>query len=335
MSYDHIKVSAAEVHHRVVLEEIDKSAVGGTVEFGKNPTIQHKANIEGDMLVERNLYLFMQELKKSFRGVKFYAKNCRYLETLNFTFRAVSQVYVAYPNDEYCLGWVAYGAFQKSTSNNIYVVSARGIKNNKYSPNSEYYHKVMSSDLQKAVKNAKTFFRPYNSKDYITFEFDAAKNFANKILQDKRKETSNCETAITYPTSVVMEELRILYENGHQFSNSKLKSQVAAWITAKDEYEKEQARKVPMYYVYVRPQVGASETQQIDICKVDNMRSWGKSDLDRLVINTLSVDDINPYILGKLSVLSLLEDGTYEDGVGYRISERVYWVEIGEDNAES
>lgn len=341
MSYNHIAVTEAiKAHERTV----DRTKEVVTAE-SKHTYVMHDG-----LLVSKELAVFMAEVQKAFRGVKFYGGhnvlkwNWGRIETREndeeTTARSVHvahEVLVAYPDQQYCMGTIGYGSFQKSTSNNVYAVSSRTIENDKYAAWSDEYHFVMTGDMKRAVKNAKTHLRPYAPKDFFALSISTARQLAEKPLSEANGMAYRTQNDI--PNHLLMNEIYRLHKSGHVFGDSILRNTIASWVDATDVQRAETERKTPACYVHVRSQTAsaAPENQLVDFFITPNLRDagWERSaTIEAATPTTVKVSDLHPDFVGKISVLSLLTDNDHVDGVGVRISNNVYWIFMEDEGAQ-
>lgn len=336
MSYTHVSVSAAIKQHD---ELIKTQARIVTPETKYNKWVMYEG-----VLVRPELIPYMQAVQKAFRGVRFYASRdlswkwgqVELPDGTETTIRSTEiacQVYVAFPDQLYCMGTIGYNEFQKSTSNNVYMVGARTIRNEKYADHNDEYHYVLTGDMARAVKNAKTYLRPYTPKDFMELSLGQATHYARIALSDA--ENKVYRTVNDIPSDEVNKELYRLLKANHVFANSKLRECIAEWVEAVDVRDVEEKRKMPMCYVHVRPQLpsAAPEEQLVDTYAVADLRNnklSSKRLLDEATVSTKRVADLHPDFVGKLSVLSLLTDGDHVDDVGVRVSSNVFWVYCGD-----
>jgi hypothetical protein len=304
--------------------------------------------LHNGVLVPKELKAFMTEVAKVFRGVEFYAHSVVYRRNngvkwkwgkmdvsdksvipiqQEISVQVACEVAVAYPNDKYCIGIIGYGDFQKSTKDNVYMVSSRNIENNKYAVSSDEYHFLLSGDVTRAVKNARTHLRQYNAKDFMGMSADEAREYATKAREDAHSRESTAAEKLSLRD--MHDELGRILASGYVFQDTKLHSQITAWMDAKAAYAIEEARKVPAVFVYIKQQV--ADRQMVEYAFCNDLRSTYSTSMSAISsLHTCSLTDLPEDFVGKLSVLSLLKDNDYVEGVGVRVSDNVYWVE-GED----
>lgn len=326
MSYEHAKVSIAASEHEKIRERQKEKPQG-----------KHTYAVYDGVMIKRELADYMAEVEKAFRGVKFYTSRelgggwgSMENDTERWSVWIPNRVYVAYPNDEYCMGTIGFGEFQSSTSNNVYMVGARTIKNEKYAYHNDNYHYALTADIKRSVKNAKTYLRPYTSKDFLSMSAkSAATKFYDPVAQ-KRNAAYIAKNDIDEMR--LYAELQRLQRSGFVFGDPKLQEHIAKWVDADDIATKEESRKTPACYVHIRTghANAAPEEQVIDYLEVPDMREVyvRHRGIDESVTpTTMKITDLHPDLLGRLSVLSLLKDGESVDGVGMRVNESVYWVD--------
>lgn len=333
MSYEHMMVATAVQTHKKMKERQSEQ----TEKVQGN----HSFAVYDGLLISHTFASYLAEVEKAFRGVKFYASSDLgggWGSLSNDTERGSvwipNRLYVAYPNDDYCMGTIGFGEFQSSTSNSVYMVGARTIKNEKYSYHNDNHHYALTADIKRSVKNAKTYLRPYTSKDFLAMSSKRAAQIFRAPVDRLRGAAYDTKNLVDDPR--LYAELQRLHKSGFTFGDPKLQEHIAAWVSAEDTAAKEESRKAPACYVHIRKQSAkiAPEEQLVDCLEVGDMRErylHTKGIDESLTPTTKKLTELHPDIAGKLAVLSMLADGDNVEGVGIRVTESVYWVEMSGD----
>ena len=272
---------------------------------------------------QRELQEFMAEIRKSFRGVLFTpdAGDKR-------------RVYVHMPNDPYVMGYIGYGDFQTTVKaiQSSYVVSSRHIMNMKYADYNDQYYMAMSINLSTAVRNAKKYLRPLTTKDMALDEWTEAdmrrKSKNTKSAMDvKRNNTlsdllakNNREKKIEY--NPMLEYMRTLVKVGHEFTDKELESDLLSYFKLEEDANAISSDGVDVDYVRVYEKYGKQVFDVVPLIR-DKAR-YGRSDLGNIL--TYDKDKVPEDVMGKVSVLSMVENNHWVDDVGYRVDATMFYV---------
>ena len=248
-------------------------------------------------------------------------------------------VWMYTPDEPYARARIGYGDYSTESSSNgayardahtnqNYMVFSRTIKNQKYSPGRYQFNMVMTKDFDKAVKNAKTHLRRFTSNDYAVANRARIQNEVTSQMYAVRSKLDDARRqALSKNVPEIIKELKHLVDINHTFLSSSFHERVLNLIASEEEKIIEDSRVVPGYFVFV----GENRGEQIfDVIDVPNFRDddyfkdevLSKAPSQRYTAETLPED-----IMGKLSVLSIMDVGSYVKSVGQRTHETMFWVE--------
>lgn len=237
---------------------------------------------------------------------------------------ATNAIAVFLPGDEYVLGYI--GTSSNSKGQRVYMVCARGIRNDKYNTNNDKYHSQVSTNMDKAIKTAKTHLRSYSPIEAVNMDMynvtekvRSAKGNASGTIMSARYDVVSQSGA----ADAVLDELVHMYNSGYQFVDLKLKERVGTYINAKAEHEAQANSAVHMYAVKVRVVDGVQKCTVTTIMDAHNRRQVSNDAL----VETMDMSDLPENIAGGIAVLTMAERGTYIPGVGIRTSETAFFVE--------
>ena len=270
---------------------------------------------------QRELQEFMAEIRKSFRGVLFTpdADDKR-------------RVYVHMPNDPYVMGYIGYGDFLTTAKamQSSYVISSRHIMNYKYADYNDQHYMAMSINLSTAVRNAKKYLRPLTTKDMALdqhTESDMRRKSKNtkSEMEVKKNNTlsdllakSNREKNIDY--NPMLEYMRTLVKVGHEFTDKELESDLLSYFKLEEDANAVSSDGVDVDYVRVYEKYGKQVFDVVPLIR----KEYGRSDLGNLI--TYDKDKVPEDVMGKVSVLSMVENGHWVDDVGYRVDATMFYV---------
>tara|TARA_R110000822_G_scaffold99851_1_gene225053 strand:- start:179 stop:1093 length:915 start_codon:yes stop_codon:yes gene_type:complete len=287
-------------------------------EIFKDITLEDQQKYRDNLAFNLDLQGFMKELRKAFRGVVFTPQG------------DMRKVYMHMPNDPYVMGYIGYGDFQTTTKamQSSYVVSSRHIMNMKYADHNDQYYMAMSINLDTAVRNAKKYLRPLTTRDMALDEYNDMQRKSNdtesrasnakNTAQSDLLARSNREKKIEY--NPMLEYMRTLVKVGHEFTDKELESNLLTYFKLEDEHKVLLDKGINVSYVRIYEKYGK---QVFDVAPIISKDRYSHI-----------VGDITPYgkadvpedIVGKVSMLSMVDNGHWVDDVGYRVDATMFYV---------
>ena len=265
------------------------------------------------------------EVRRIFPGCKFGSSITRSRSTVSneLCLFARNNVSVYYPNETYAMGDIGYDDYSKNDSGRRYSLYSRTITNQKFRRDSEGYHMKTSEDMGVLLREIKKNLRPYKVHE-IAERHDEFRRDVRDVTSGVEMNESRARDAVVSFKSGILKELKALVESGHQFINPGFGELCANWISAREEIEKERNRPAPAVFITVST---LRDKQVFDVLKVEDVKQVSRSFQD-MPCQRYGEADLPEEYVGKLSVLSLLQDGTYSPRVGRRVDERTYWLEL-------
>jgi hypothetical protein len=266
----------------------------------------------------KKLCQFARSLSTQMRDVKFAHKDA-------------NSLFVFMEGEYMCMGWIGYGDFLKySTPDNYsYVVYSRHIINKKYdSYISEQFYMAQSINESTAIKNCKRYLRNYNTVEMADIQLrdvkqhaiqpvsqidDKARNALDNVFQFSRYRPEN---------SNMFKAMRHILNSGIELPDKTFQDELVKAYEKYDNYLMHKTKPVKMLYVKVYERLGKRTFDVIDLGTV----ATGKDEDTSLHYHTLKDKDVvkydddtlSEYIVGKISVLSMVDPDTYVDDVGFR-----------------
>jgi len=242
------------------------------------------------------------------------------------------------PNDPYVMGWIGYGDFLTTAKamQSSYVISSRHIMNYKYADYNDQHYMAMSINLSTAVRNAKKYLRPLTTKDMALDQWTEGdmrrKSKDTKSAMDvKRNNTlsdllakNNREKKIEY--NPMLEYMRTLVKVGHEFTDKELEGSLLNYFKVEEEANVLKKKKVKTLFVRIYEKYGKQVFDVVSVIK--NPQRWGHI-ADSLT--TYDKDKVPEYIMGKVSMLSMVDNGHWVDDVGYRVDATMFYVTAPDD----
>jgi len=261
-----------------------------------------------------NLCLLKTKVSEAFRGVSF-AK------------MGGNRLWVYYPDEPYPMGYIGYGDFRTETvGEDQYMVGSRTITNDKYGSYQDQHNMKMTGNLDTALRNARRFLRNFSPQEMAKSKLRTVCSQSQDSLGDISTEYRNKMRELfdheSRNTNKMLTELRNLVDTGHEFVDAAFGSELRAMFELSDNEKALKDKPIHMYFVRVSEKFGK---QTFDVGTIDNVQKSSyqvemSSEFKRYT------DDLPEEIMGKLSVLTMVENDSYVDDVGYRAAEGMFYV---------
>lgn len=303
--------------------------------LGKNesdPAVEWEYWVDG-LAVAPQLASFALALRAKFPALKFHAsehnENCK--ATAMRDNSAFIEVYTdidVYVNDcDYTLGVIGFGKNYgvSSSVDPQYFVESRKIVNNKYNAWREQHNRLFCADEGKAIKNAITNLRPYSPKELVNAAAQKYRDKINDHIERKKDAFHGVMSPLTY-RDVLAAELQNLIAKGVEFTTAPFIQ--AAMEAAKLMAERDALMKKSYGSYFVNVRMMGSE-QWVDIAEVAAPKTTTHrgANITNDQLQAMRIDDLPEDIKGKLAVIATCEVDHYVPEVGYRSSEKTFWVE--------
>jgi hypothetical protein len=249
-------------------------------------------------------------------------------------FTIYTEVWVYRTGDEYALGRIGFcspnpsrGRYA-SSNDPRYSVYSRTIANEMYSSHSGWsHHAVTTKDLKIAMRNAMKYLKIFSPHEYAeitvnTFTARATEPQSNAMYLHN-KAYSNVRTY----TEELVKSLLEAVKGGYQITNSSLSEAVAEYAEAERVYKESANRAVHGYYVRMYDDAGS---QRATVIACNNLQKRMSSASVEGQVNSILVADLPEDIMGKLSVLAMLDNDGYVESVGMKVSPNMFWIERDE-----
>ena len=202
-----------------------------------------------------------------------------------------------------------------------YIVQSPYIDNPKYRFTSDGSFSRVASSVAGALKNAKKYLRSYTPLNLAVL---TAPDF--RPTSYKRRITIEIEIGEVLrglpPTSRLVEEIyRLANEGGSMHQNAALHRGVKEYMDLQAQYEEVTGRLIPTAFVVIGAQ-GDAHVLGLHISPSGGMDTWG------MIYRYASTNDLPDELLGAVSVLSMMDKRKSVDGVGRKVSDTLYWVEL-------
>jgi hypothetical protein len=233
---------------------------------------------------------------------------------------------IYFEDDHFALGMVGYGDFRaKGDGTMMYTVKSPSIQNRKYSDYSAQYHMAMSANRATAVKNAQKYLRRISPVEAATYTAKSPYESIERLRKEADQKIAQAHEDIFRrrlynDKAPILHELRSLVDTGYSFIDASMTDRLRDMFSAIDAAAEENGQ-VNMTAVFVREERGR---QRFDAVLVDKCENYWPDVGDTHM--TYYDNELPEHIMGKLAMLSMLNDGAYVHNVGYRINSRMFYV---------
>ena len=244
--------------------------------------------------------------------------------------RTGNSAWVYYDDNPYCCAWVGYGDFRVGgKGTNTYTVVSRLIANCKYSDRNLQYNMSMTTKLETAVKNAKRYISPLNVADMAELSCKNASRAFRDVSSDAHVEMRRLGNKLfqhdgnSSNYSPMETELKNLLTLGHEFVDKELQAGLVDFFVQKDETKTLDARADDGVFIYTTVRMGE---QQCAVLQVDGLSNYHPDVSEVCETKWYTPQTLPDDLMGKFSMLQLVGDKHYVDGVGYRVSDRMCFL---------
>ena len=315
------------------------SSVKGRVERCNTVVTEGKWNITfQDVAVTEEMKNFLTEVQSAMPNLKFMPFDDNYVQVKCLDENGAMQTksyclmtdWLAYYDDyPFNVGYISHNdhsAGRNSDAELTYGIYSRKINNVKYHSGRDQHHMVMTKDLNKAVKLAKTHLVPFTTQELAKLTYDGIQDKAHTVLHKAERAMRDAVDPLRN-ASIMIAEMMHLIKQGAQFATAEFK-QVASELEAKVKaYKEQEQRQVNAYFVRI---YNIGEDTYADLQEASNIRH--NSLASRALTGnsfTHKMSELPEDIAHAVASLSILEKGQYVDGVGIKVDECHFWVQKG------
>jgi hypothetical protein len=211
-----------------------------------------------------------------------------------------------------------------------YTVNAHTIQNMKYADYNDRRYSVSAKNVDKGVSNAVKYLRTANAKEMIEYSSSYVLRARSSIHSDLRRDCSRAESKAFKVTQVDPEILAYILRQAEHDPTSfsaELLGNIESYKVKKAEYE-EAITGVPKW-TYVGVVSKTAATPWVDYAELD-INTY-KNKLEPIgsshIISRVPFTDLHEDTRAKIATLSMMEDSTYIEGLGYRLDEGAFYVQ--------
>lgn len=325
----------------ILVHDLKKSSFNGTTstfESGSGVTrMDQHAHWINNIPVTPKLYAFAKAVQREMPWVTFgfgsastYANDYCARDFIHVGEGAKPQVHftelIAYvPGQRYALGRIGFRDYGVKETRYTYGVWSRKIVNKKIGSRHLMHKMSLSTDLARAVKAAVKYFVPYSAIEMAKLSYENFRSNFKSTISEARSSADKFIDACAC-RQVLVAELTNLIRQEVKFVTPQFTAAAAEYLSAAEEAQQINDRKVLAYYVTLGVTPSAPKRTIAYVSEVNtNVR-----DLSHVILNSTQevlMDNLPEDIQAKLAVLMSIEDSSYVPGVGYREDENAYWLE--------
>lgn len=321
MSFDHKRVDRLERSHAKHVN-FQATHIETTDDERTATRARLMADVDG-VMVSRALANLCDEVRKIARGVKFLVDGNGRSQWRD-GMQVISEVWAYYPGDEFAsmrLGYADYSV--RDGGINKYGVYSRNVKNEKFGEDREQYHMVMAESLPRAVANVKKVMCRYTVAETAAMFLSDFQSKLGSASWTASSEYNDAYNTVTKHGSF-HNEMRSMIDRGYQFNDPAFGAAVKDMIEKLDVQMAKQYEQHHGYYVQVREYMGE---QVFDVITVlDVKKATGRSVGSHKTFKAEELDTVDENLASRLAALSMLENGTFVEGLGRKVSPTSYWV---------
>lgn len=278
------------------------------------------------------LQAFMDGIKKQLRGIKFGVVKERNARP--------HYVFAYYPDEVFARGKISYKDcrdIKRGEAKLTFNVSAKSIENNKTNHyNTDLYYRMSSVNMATGIRNAVKHLRAYTPTEVMATTIEDVVKHRNQVGQNENYEVRQlssylCDSGVM--CAKLRTELLHLHTSGHNFIDPVYGEKLAKYV----RLSKEQAENSRIGQDYICVQVRTTGTGHEFTCldvydhkqlahdiRYDSRRSEER--LSVMAANGRVTTELPDDVLSKVSVLTISDNDTFLDGVGYKYCDEVYYV---------
>jgi hypothetical protein len=179
----------------------------------------------------------------------------------------------------------------------------------------------LTESFASAVVNAKKYMRQYTPQELVRIKLgDFANNVANETYSFNN-EASGADGAVR-THDALLPELSYLVDSGYEFKSGQLREAVVNWMAKHKAAQEHRARARHAWFVHVYERF---DKQYFDVIEMFDVHKKNNPSIQSS--RTYTADDMPEEIMGKLSVLTMVDVGHRVSDVGMRATETTFYVE--------
>lgn len=321
MSYEHLSVASLKASTARAVQSYAETieTTDEATEAARRQTMRMMA--EG-FPVTIELWTLCEELRKTYRGIKFGLQTRRAQALWRNGFSTPSEVWAYMEGDEYAPIRIGYADYSVRGSKTAFGVYSRTISNEKFRNDRDQHYMIMATTMPRALSAVRKHMRKYNTFEIAAMSMSNFLSSVNTTMWSVRSKSADAAALLTAHKSY-WRELKHLIDSGHTFIDPAFEPVVRAAIEGVKESEALDARQHHCYYVHVRDGING---QEVDVIEVTDFRNRHVTKLNECPVTTYTNGDTPEDIVMKVASLSMLDAHKFVDELGYKVNDTTFWV---------
>lgn len=250
-------------------------------------------------------------------------------------------IHVYRPQDRFTIGALSVVPYSENTG--LFEVYSRFIDNKRHKYNSNRYRQ-QTKDMGKAIKAALKGFRPHRpielADDYGGMFYDFQQRKTKELEDQLRKAVSKVTGSFSthLPSPKLEQELHHLMQFGHKFLHPEVSEGLADYFKLQALYRQAKRKNPDAIFVRVYDDTskGPQQVRQVaDLVAIDGKTLEGlrfSSEAQELWDKKLDfrvrfpVTELPEWMIDRINVLSMLEEGDGTESVGFKASSEEFFV---------
>lgn len=208
-----------------------------------------------------------------------------------------------------------------------YGIYSRKISNPKFSHGRDQHNMVMSKDLKKAVKHAKTYLTPYSTRELAEAFYEPMSDNSQNSLNHAKRQLFDTLDPVRNNNKLIVAELLNLMSQGATFVTREFQEVAKTLKDRVEIYHEQERRQVDALFVRVY-NIGEDPYADVQVAYNVRQNSFARKALDNQTM-TYKMSELPEDIAHAVASLSILNNKQYVTHVGMKIDERHFWVERG------
>ena len=226
--------------------------------------------------------------------------------------------------------------FEYDGESSYYAVVSRNIENKRFRTHKREHYEKQTMSFASAVKLVCKYFKPISDLDLAAFYVGSLKTEVDNIGFDLRRSVRLATERVS-SDEVIVKELMSLHECGHTFISMDIPDRLKA-LTLATEQSAEHMQVIERGFTFINlSEDGTAAYSHISNTALEALTSGTTNgdyqyNIGRLLnkgpFETKVVEQtaLSEHIVGKLSVLGMVDAGEYVTGVGMKVSEHMAFI---------
>lgn len=254
---------------------------------------------------------------------------------ITFIQRTRTSSWVIRDDCPWAIGWIGYSDLRDNKTNGwkpTYNVHSWAITNDKYNSGNDNRNTKSSTNIDTAIKNAKTYLRRPSPitlagvkrgvlEKGVREEFDKVRKGANETATKVVDIVTSMYGNVRQNNKRLFKELKHLLDMGHEFLDPQFRSDVQAMVHADQLMGDSAIENIPFYCVMTYELRGKNV---FDVVKGTQINPYSAEINEQY--NRFTEDMLPEEITRKLAVLQMLDSEDFVDGVGVSVGGGIYYV---------